>query len=36
VEFRNERTWHNAVEMNKTEGFHAAYESAVDKVRSDF
>src|SRR3989441_12323538 len=36
VEFRNERTWQNAVEMNKTEEFHAAYEAAVDKVRADF
>src|SRR5207245_1057090 len=36
VEFRNERTWQNAVEMNKTEEFHAAYETAVDKVRADF
>src|SRR5207245_11665478 len=26
----------NAVEMNKTEEFHAAYETAVDKVRADF
>ncbi len=36
MEFRNERTWQNAVEMNKTEEFHAAYEAAVDKVRADF
>jgi len=36
VDFRNERTWQNAVEMNKTEEFHAAYEAAVDKVRSEF
>src|SRR3989475_1900160 len=36
VDFRNERTWQNAVEMNKTEEFHAAYEAAVDKVRADF
>jgi len=36
VEFRNERTWQNAVEMNRTEEFHAAYEAAVDKVRSEF
>src|SRR5712691_4984415 len=36
VEFRNERTWQNAVETNRTEEFHAAYEAAVDKVRSDF
>lgn len=36
MEFRNERTWQNAVEMNKTEEFHAAYETAVDKVRADF
>jgi len=36
VEFRNERTWQNAVEMNKTEEFHAAYEAAVDKVLADF
>ena len=36
MEFRNERTWQNAVEMNRTEEFHAAYETAVDKVRADF
>ena len=36
MEFRNERTWQNAVEMNRTEEFHAAYEAAVDKVRADF
>src|SRR3989441_2532747 len=36
VDFRNERTWQNAVEMNRTEEFHAAYEAAVDKVRADF
>src|SRR2546427_907426 len=36
VEFRNERTWQNAVETNRTEEFHAAYEAAVDKVRADF
>ena len=36
MEFRNERTWQNAVEMGKTEEFHAAYESAVDRVRSEF
>src|SRR5438445_7456910 len=36
VDFRNERTWQNAVETNRTEEFHAAYEAAVDKVRADF
>ena len=36
MEFRNERTWQNAVEMGKTEEFHAAYESAVDKIRTEF
>ena len=36
MDFRNERTWQNAVEMNKTEEFHAAYEAAVDKVRAEF
>src|SRR3989475_5893443 len=36
MDFRNERTWQNAVEMNKTEEFHAAYEAAGDKVRADF
>jgi 1-pyrroline-5-carboxylate dehydrogenase len=36
MEFRNERTWQNAVEMGKTEEFHAAYESAVDRVRTEF
>ncbi len=36
LEFRNERTWQNAVEMGKTEEFHAAYESAVDKLRTEF
>src|SRR3989454_470819 len=36
VEFRNERTWQNAVETTRTEEFHAAYEAAVDKVRADF
>src|SRR3989441_4332550 len=36
VEFRNERTWQNAVETSRTEEFHAAYEAAVDKVRADF
>src|SRR6266581_4344149 len=36
MEFRNERTWQNAIEMNRTEEFHAAYEAAVDKVRADF
>lgn len=35
MEFRNERTWQNAVELGKTEEFHAAYEAAVDKVRSE-
>ncbi len=36
MEFRNERTWQNAVEMGKTEEFHAKYEAAVDKVRAGF
>ena len=36
MEFRNERTWQNAVELGKTEEFHAAYEAAVDKVRRTF
>lgn len=35
MEFRNERTWQNAVENGKTEEFHAAYEAAVDRVRSE-
>ncbi len=35
MEFRNERTWQNAVELRKTEEFHAAYEAAVDKVRRE-
>src|SRR5256886_2687682 len=33
MEFRNERTWQNAVETSRTEEFHAAYEAAVDQVR---
>ena len=36
MEFRNERTWQNAVETNRTEEFHAAYEAAADKVKSEF
>lgn len=36
MEFRNERTWQNAVELGKTEEFHAAYEAAVDQVRREF
>ena len=36
MEFRNERTWQNAVELGKTEEFHAAYEAAVDTVRRSF
>ena len=36
MEFRNERTWQNAVELGKTEEFHVNYEAAVDKVRADF
>ena len=36
MEFRNERTWQNAVELGKTEEFHAHYEAAVDKVRAEF
>ena len=34
--FRNERTWQNAVEANKTEDFHQAYEAAVVQVQKDF
>ncbi len=36
MDFRNERTWQNAVELGKTEEFHAHYEAAVDKVRAEF
>jgi len=36
MDFRNERTWQNAVELGKTEEFHAAYDTAVDQVRSEF
>jgi 1-pyrroline-5-carboxylate dehydrogenase len=36
MDFRNERTWQNAVELGKTEEFHVAYDTAVDKVRSEF
>src|SRR5207249_666378 len=36
MEFRNERTWQNAVEIGKTEEFHVGYETAVDRVRSEF
>src|SRR5216117_4598377 len=36
MEFRNERTWQNAVELGKTEEFHVNYETAVDRVRSEF
>ena len=36
MDFRNERTWQNAVELGKTEAFHANYEAAVDKVRTEF
>jgi 1-pyrroline-5-carboxylate dehydrogenase len=36
MEFRNERTWQNAVEMGKTEEFHAAYEAGVERVRTEF
>lgn len=36
MEFRNERTWQNAVELGKTEEFHASYEAAVDQVRREF
>ncbi|MGI0147995.1 MAG: aldehyde dehydrogenase family protein, partial [Thermoplasmata archaeon] len=36
MEFRNERTWQNAVEMGKTEEFHAAYEASVDRIRTEF
>src|SRR5439155_24177336 len=36
MEFRNERTWQNAVELGKTEECHVNYETAVDKVRSEF
>src|SRR5947207_13849683 len=35
MEFRNERTWQNAVELGKTEEFHVNYETEVDKVRSE-
>src|SRR5207249_16905 len=31
-----QRTWQNAVELGKTEEFHVNYETAVDKVRSEF
>jgi 1-pyrroline-5-carboxylate dehydrogenase len=34
--FRNERTWQNAVEANKAEEFHQAYEAAVEKVQTEF
>ncbi len=34
--FRNERTWQNAVDANKTEEFHQAYEAAVEQVKRDF
>ena len=34
--FRNERTWQNAVDANKTEEFHQAYEAAVAQVQKDF
>jgi 1-pyrroline-5-carboxylate dehydrogenase len=36
MDFRNERTWQNAVELGKTEEFHVNYETAVDKVRAEF
>ena len=36
MDFRNERTWQNAVELGKTEEFHVNYEAAVDKVRAEF
>jgi len=36
MEFRNERTWQNAVELGKTEEFHLNYEAAVVKVRAEF
>src|SRR5688572_23480055 len=36
MEFRNERTWQNAVEMGKTEEFHAAYEAGAERVRTEF
>src|SRR5437773_2239532 len=36
MEFRNERTWQNAVELGKTEEFHVDYDTAVDRVRSEF
>ncbi|HEX9339828.1 MAG TPA: aldehyde dehydrogenase family protein [Thermoplasmata archaeon] len=35
MEFRNERTWQNAVDLGKTEEFHAHYEAAVDKLRTE-
>src|SRR6266540_5908038 len=34
--FRNERTWQSAVEAGRQEEFHAAYDAAVAKVRSEF
>lgn len=34
--FRNERTWQDAVEANRTEEFHAAYEAALEKVSTEF
>ncbi len=34
--FRNERTWQNAVEGNRTEEYHQAYESAVQKIQGEF
>jgi 1-pyrroline-5-carboxylate dehydrogenase len=36
MDFRNERTWQNAVEANKAEEFHHAYEAAVEKVQTEF
>src|SRR2546429_4909022 len=36
MEFRNERTWQNAVELGKTEEFHLNYEAAVVEVRAEF
>src|ERR687888_170458 len=36
MDFRNERTWQNAVEVGKTDEFHAAYQAAIGQVRSEF
>jgi 1-pyrroline-5-carboxylate dehydrogenase len=36
MDFRNERTWQNAVEAGRTEEFHAAYQAGIERVRSEF